>query len=332
MRGKYTVKIGNNRLRYEFTIKRNITIIKGNSATGKTTLVEMINDYYENGVVSGVDLECDVPCRTLSGRDWKTILPTIDSSIVFIDEDNDFLNTIEFAESIKNTANYYVIVTREGLPYLPYSVDEIYGIRESGKYAGLKQVYNEFYKIYYPETVNDLAVPDKVIVEDSNSGFDFFSLLLNKANSEVLSSGGKSNIFSMLLGCDSVNKFLVIADGAAFGCEIDRIIKQIRYSDNIYLYLPESFEWLILKSGLIDGKRVQEIISAPENHVNSEEYFSWEQFFTALLTRETVGTYLQYSKKKINPTYLHKNSIDRILMAMGRIGEVLRNSEIKPSI
>ena len=72
----------------------------------------------------------------------------IHDSIIFIDEDNEFLPTNEFAEAVRDSDNYYVIVTREGLPNLPYSVEEIYGIRESGKYASLKQTYNEFYRIY----------------------------------------------------------------------------------------------------------------------------------------------------------------------------------------
>ena len=35
MKGKHKVVIKNNRLHYEFEIKRTITIIKGDSATGK---------------------------------------------------------------------------------------------------------------------------------------------------------------------------------------------------------------------------------------------------------------------------------------------------------
>lgn len=46
--------------------------------------------------------------------------------------------------------------SREGLPNLPYSVQEIYGIRESGKYASLKQTYNEFYHIYGRENYTNL--------------------------------------------------------------------------------------------------------------------------------------------------------------------------------
>lgn len=45
MKGKHTIRVSDNRVRYEFTIKRNITIIRGDSATGKTTLLEMLDNY-----------------------------------------------------------------------------------------------------------------------------------------------------------------------------------------------------------------------------------------------------------------------------------------------
>lgn len=62
--------------------------------------------------------------------------------------DYEDIKTEEFAGEIQKTDNYYVIVTRESLPTLPYSVEEIYGIRTSGKYGTLKQSYHEFYRIY----------------------------------------------------------------------------------------------------------------------------------------------------------------------------------------
>ena len=322
MNGSYTIRVGNNRLRYEFTIFRNITILKGNSATGKTTLVEMIREYYEDGELSGIQLESNVPCRTLSGRDWKFILPSIENSIVFIDEDNDFLRTPEFAEAIRHSSNYYVIVTREGLSYLPYSVNEIYGIRESGKYAGLKQVYNEFYRIYHLGSEKVRPDVDKVIVEDTNSGYEFFSALAADDKPAVISAEGNSGVFKKLLECKTLETCLVIADGAAFGSEIDRVMKLIQNSDNVILYLPESFEWLLLRSGLIDGNRIQEILANPGNYILSEKYFSWEQYFTALLIDETKETYLSYFKKKLNPVYLHEIEKSKIIKAMDKIGEL----------
>ena len=54
----------------------------------------------------------------------------------------------DFARAIRGTDNYYVLVTRESLDNLPYSVTEIYGIRSSGKYAYQKPVYHQLYRIY----------------------------------------------------------------------------------------------------------------------------------------------------------------------------------------
>ncbi len=64
MKGKYKIIINNNRLHYEFEIKRNITIIRGDSATGKTTLIDMTpaGGKY-SGASSGIDVVCEGRCR-----------------------------------------------------------------------------------------------------------------------------------------------------------------------------------------------------------------------------------------------------------------------------
>ena len=67
MKGKHSITVKNNVLQYKFEIHRNITISKGDSATGKTTLVSMIREYYENGEQSGVTLQCDKICAVLEG-------------------------------------------------------------------------------------------------------------------------------------------------------------------------------------------------------------------------------------------------------------------------
>ncbi len=45
MTGKYDIEVYNKRVHYHLTIKRNITVIRGDSATGKTELLRMISDY-----------------------------------------------------------------------------------------------------------------------------------------------------------------------------------------------------------------------------------------------------------------------------------------------
>jgi hypothetical protein len=93
-----------------------------------------------------------------------------------------------------------------------------------------------------------------------------------------------------------IKKYFVIADGAAFGSEIDRILK-MRSAANIRLCLPESFEWLILKSGLIKSEYITEIMET-SSYIECSEYFSWENFFEHYLIEATVDTPFQYAKKR----------------------------------
>ena len=194
---------------------------------------------------------------------------------------------------------------------LPYSVEEIYGIHCSGKYHDTKKAYQQLYRIY--SNYQSLPVkPEEIITEDSNSGFEFFKAVGKENGINCESAGGKSNIFHMLEQTEE-KKICVIADGAAIGPEVDRLYQYASRRDNIYLYFPESFEWLILSSGLIEGKELQDILENPEVYIDSRTYFSWERFFSHLLTEKTRNTYLQYSKSKLNEVYLHEKNREMIL-------------------
>lgn len=137
MKGKYHIVVQNNKLRYELDIRRNITIIRGDSATGKTQLIRFLEQASVFGESSGIEVLCERPCRTLRGNDWNLILPGIHEQIIFLEEENQFVKSQEFAAAVKASDNYFVIITREDLPNLPYSVEEIYGIHTSGKYHNL---------------------------------------------------------------------------------------------------------------------------------------------------------------------------------------------------
>lgn len=74
----------------------------------------------------------------------------------------------EFAAYVKRADNYFVIVYRDSLYELPYSIEEIYGLREarnSQKYRNPKRIYNEQFQLY-TASVGEHICPDKVVVED----------------------------------------------------------------------------------------------------------------------------------------------------------------------
>ena len=310
MKGKVSVVVQNNRVQYKFTLNRNITILRGDSATGKTTLIDMVRQY-ELDHSSGINIACRKDCRVIGGQHWEEQLKPISDSVVFIDEGNRFLKTKEFADTIRKTDNYYVIATRDSLPTLPYSVEEVYGIVNKTKgYGQIKRLYSGFKNLYHVE--KDFSDFDYVIVEDSNAGYAFFKGIFEAHGYPCISAKGKSNIAKLILNTLPTNKILVIADGAAFGPEMESVLKT-GYLRHVELYLPESFEWLVLKSGLIDGNEVQDTLADSAEYIESRTYFSWERFFTAILTEKTKASYMAYNKKKLNPVYLQEYEKGRII-------------------
>lgn len=175
MIGKYDITLYNNKVHYHLTVERNITVLRGDSASGKSELIRLLATHNSNPASSGITLICDKKCSVLTEENWKLFTETYTDSIFFIDEGNAFLKTKMFAETVKGADNYFVIISREKLSQLPYSIDEIYGLREEaalGRYRNPKRVYNGMYRIFGKLPEIDF-LPDLVITEDSNSGNDF---------------------------------------------------------------------------------------------------------------------------------------------------------------
>lgn len=127
MKGEYKLIVSNNKIKYNLSFKRGITIIKGESATGKTELMRLIQMYQRNGASSGVKVDCDVPCQAIwrSLEDAISVIRSAKNEILFFDETDRFVLTQEFASVVKGCDCYIVIINRETLDNLAYSVREI---------------------------------------------------------------------------------------------------------------------------------------------------------------------------------------------------------------
>ncbi len=305
MYGKIDIEIKNARTSFKFTLERNITIIQGNSATGKSTMIDMVRSYANEGKKSGVRLKCNKECRILEGRDWEMIMDNIHDSVVFIDEGNSFISSIDFSSKLKQSDNYYVIATREPLFGLPYSINSIFEIITKGKKHSLKKLYDKI-------SINDFeqAKGYSIITEDSKSGFEFFC----EVEKNTTSAKGKSNIIKELKKKKGKNN-LVVADGAALGSEIDALFQySSKTKGNVIFMLPESFEWMILKSGLIQRADIETILKNTSEYIHCEKYVSWERYFTDLLIESTKDSeYMKYDKSKLAGYYKKPVNISKIL-------------------
>lgn len=329
MKGEFHFKVKSKKVLFAFSIKRNITIIKGDSATGKTTLVHMLYEYLRVGKESGYSVTTNadyyVYLRHEVGRDWKDALFSLKNTVIFIEENNDFVFRKEFADYVKKSGNYFVLINRSPLKMLPYSIHEIYEIITVGKHADIKESYHAFKELYsnYPLPENNRL--NTVLTEDSNSGYQFFSKVFS--GSRVSSANGNGNIIKEIKKIDNGDT-LVIADGAAFGALIEDCLESFESINDrrISLWLPESFEFLILKSGLIQSEELTHILEATSDYVDCADFESWEQFFTELLFTLTQNTICQYSKDSLPAYYLQPENCEQIL---AQFPDVLRKSVLE---
>ncbi len=316
MTGKYDIEVYNKNVHYALTVKRNLTIIQGFSATGKTELLRLIGQHEVYGASSGITVKSTVPCHVISGINWEMNIAAFQKSILFIDENVSFTRSKAFVDLVKQSDNYFVIVTRDDLHELPYSIEEIYGLRNTSdtqKYKTFHKVYNEMYRLYHLQS-KDMAY-ERIITEDSNSGYEFFKRLFGD---KCISAGGKSKVYDYALADDRSALFIV--DGAAFGSEIGKLMRFIESNKrDCVIYAPESFEYLILCAGITDAEK--DVLDATYNYADSCKYLSWERFFTWYLTERTNGTVYQYSKKKLNPAYLTEGAFKKL---EGQLPEMLR--------
>lgn len=115
--------------------------------------------------------------------------------------------------------------------------------------------------------------------------------------------GWKVQCVFKLLKCKDKG-VVVIADGAAFGSEIEKVLEVIGQREQMALYLPESFEWLILESDVLNDKEIRVMSEKWGDYIESSQYFSWEWFFTEVLLEKSRDGYLEYNKKNLNKAYL----------------------------
>ena len=316
MKGTYTIQIRSKRIVFTLDIQRNITIIRGDSATGKTTFIEMLQNYERLGKQSGVTVQSEKELHVLTDYDWEDRLPRISNSIIFVDEGNRFVSSIEFARAIVGSDNYYVLITRENLYQLPYSVDAVLKLKTTTSRFRTTYVKSYPHYEYLEAPVDQLQRTDIILTEDSNSGHEMFSQIARRYEIQCDSANGKSNIILKIMESGEA-RVLVVADGAAFGAEMEKVYSFHKlHPGKVTLYLPESFEWLILKSGILGDNTPVNILEDPSAFIDSCEFFSWEQFFTHLLRELTNGTYMQYNKNHLNEFYLQLGNIEKILKAM----------------
>ncbi|MBR1684716.1 MAG: hypothetical protein IJ708_06220 [Clostridia bacterium] len=312
MKGKHSISITSRKATYHLELERKITVLKGNSGTGKSSLIRLVSEYLEYGKQSGIKLTTDtsVSLSVLTNHsDWEEMLSSVHDTLLFIDEDVRFLYSVTFQKQLWKADCYAVIVSRSGrFTALPYSIFGIYELvtvkKETNTATTLYRLYEERY---------DRGHFDLLLTEDSNSGFEMAKFAFE--NAEVISAGGNASVITELLKQSHVyHRICVNVDGAAFGAFIEPVLKYAETRGNIWISGPESFEYVLLNLNEIRRRLSsgQGEITRTYDFCDSSEYGSWEQYYEDLL-KEITAKHLgfTYNKRKLNQWFLNRNCVNQ---------------------
>lgn len=326
MLGKYHIKVSIGNRAYEFDVKRKITKIVGDSAIGKSTLYSDVVDNSLRHITieryNGNKMEhTSVKLVTVDISNYEIVFNS-SNNIILIDEFILNLRDNNIIDAIKYSDNYFILITREALGQLSYSVDEIYSIS--------MKTFNRVQHTYTLVPLNILFTDKNktsnknvlLLTEDSGAGNKFFKKVFK--DFIVESSNGKDNILSKLSSVLSnypYYEIFVIADGAAFGSVIQSIVYMSEDYSNVHFVLPESFEFVLLQSIYTRVPQTLENAYIPCVDIIERTYDvydvcntikgdymhyddgSWEIYFKQVLSDYTNHTKFSYGKSSVPAIY-----------------------------
>lgn len=135
MNGEINLTVSTSQTMFQLKFDRNISIIRGDTGTGKSYLCDLLDkaNMPDSGITVSVDRDIQIivmPSTTLNSsvtRPWNVIIASTENALFFIDEDCDCLSgtPANLSQVIRHTSNYYVIISRKNLADLSYAVYEL---------------------------------------------------------------------------------------------------------------------------------------------------------------------------------------------------------------
>lgn len=317
-----TIMVRKGNVIFKITIDRKVSIIRDSSGTGKTLLCDNIEE--SENIGSKVKKICDENYNiiTLTSQMFKTIeIGKMEPTVFFVDEFTRIPNTTEFANMVMNSNHYFVIMTRKTTSFcqIPYSCHCVYELKEVG--SELVNVPSYPNKMYLPYTP---FIANYYITEDGkSSGFLLEKLVQNGtrvgANSSVMT------IIKEVLKNKTNANTITMVDGAAFGAYIENMLKTLEIIENnrVGLFLPESYEWLLLHLSMFKkDNEVQQALSDPYKLSDS-----YERYYENICKKAFAKYNINYTKGSNNSKVLTPKNVAELANMFE--GVVFPNTEVR---
>lgn len=296
------LKIDYGYIKYNIKIETKLTIVSDLSATGKTTLINILKG--SMGANTPIKVESNIDYSIIDDNTWNLDKKLKNNRLYLLDEDFSYRNTKDFLNMIKKTNSYFLVIGREPSLNINYSTDSIYRF----KYENGVNILNKKYKIDEINYKNRTNTIKNSLNEDSKSGYEFFNNILALNN---FSSHGNKGIISKI---KNLNDCLIILDRVAYGRWINVLINYIESSKvNAILALQKSFEHTLIESGVLETDKEEFKIQENEMRLKETSLEKFYHYFLAIESNKIKET--RYSKKYINKWYLKEENIQKIVKA-----------------
>ncbi len=269
-----------------------MTLINGLSGKGKTTLIDyLFSPQYEG--VREVTLSDESYELVYGNPALKTISSGENKKIFIFDEDINLSDRKLSAVFNHVTDCYFVMITRDTIKTLSYSIEDVYIFMADGKRHWLERYLDR-------HVCEDLVESVSVFVtEDSGYGYDWFCRFLNDTTIAVKSAGGKGNVHKMCSNLIEKNKNItcyLAVDWCAYGCHINSLI-ELSNGRLVINRSYKSFEYMLLNTSILEKKA--DLDQIPDN-VLEERYYE-ELIFH--LTENTIYE-VRHKRNKLSRCFL----------------------------
>lgn len=281
------IEINYGKFKYKLLFDGRVNLIRGDSATGKTTLYKILSNYYFGS--DSVKLKSNKNIQLFNISHLNGVDIDKSQNNLYILDEGKLEGTKEFANVVNSTNSVFIIITRKSLPNIAYDKEDIYEL----KYNSIDNSYinSKIYGKINNKYVNKNNL-DKILVEDSGSGKDFFSTF----NLPVESSKGISNLSKIIK-----NNSIIVFDSLGSGPYINDITLKSKDFNNYFIH-PKSFEYMLLESKIFPQKDIDFI----ENNKKNEMIINKEKYYYTIL-REVSKLYnnqnIIYVKSKLPKWY-----------------------------
>lgn len=305
-----------NNLEYKLNLEGRITIITGDSATGKSTLIRYIENYNKDSYNS-IKIESEKKLIHLTPVMVRNKFELDEDTIYFMDE-GDNVKSKEYFTLVNDTRYKFVIITRDvSYPSISYDIEDIYEIKYNN---GVNKLVKRYKNNYRTDKLD--ASINKIFTEDEKSGYEFYKKL---GNYSVLSTKGSSRVPYKI---KKSNNSIFIVDSLGFGPYINRTLLNLENNNNIFI-APRSFEHLILMSLFIysEEELKHKLESYRESyHLINKFNVNDENIYYQMLIDECFGLGIDYSKSNLPDYFTEEKNFNKVMRTVERLYKLPLNS------